>query len=74
MLISIQLQKEIKKVEQTKEKEHVASFQVGERVTIMSGLFAGRVGYLHEINDSGKAKVMVGPISVNVDAKDLKGN
>ena len=70
----IQLQKEIKKVEKTKEKEHVASFQVGERVTIMSGLFAGRVGYLQEINDSGKAKVMVGPIAVNVDAKDLKGN
>lgn len=70
----IQLQKEIKKVEKTKEKEHVASFQVGERVTIMSGLFSGRVGYLHEINDSGKAKVMVGPIAVNVDAKDLRGN
>ena len=70
----IELLKEIKKVEKTKKQVHAASFQVGERVTILSGLFSGRVGYLQEINDSGKAKVMVGPTAVNVEAKDLKAN
>jgi hypothetical protein len=70
----IEVLKAIKEVEKTKKQAHVATFQVGERVTILSGLFSGRMGYLQEINDSGKAKVMVGPIAVNVEAKDLKAN
>jgi hypothetical protein len=47
-------------------------FEAGDRVTILSGLFAGRGGYLGEIDSKGKAKVMVGPVGVNVDLKDLK--
>lgn len=47
-------------------------FEPGDRVTILSGLFAGRGGYLGEIDGKGKAKVMVGPVGVNVDLKDLK--
>jgi hypothetical protein len=37
-------------------------------------LFAGRSGYLAEIDQKGRAKVMVGPVSVNVDVKDLKSS
>ncbi|MBI2375744.1 MAG: hypothetical protein HYV07_17240 [Deltaproteobacteria bacterium] len=44
---------------------------VGERVTILTGLFNGRVGQLAELDGKGRAKVMVGPISVTVEAKDL---
>ena len=40
----------------------------------MSGLFAGRSGYLAELDAKGRAKVMVGPVSVSVDAKDLKSS
>lgn len=47
------------------------SFSAGDRVVMMSGLFAGRAGYIAEIN-KGKAKVMVGPVSVSVDVDDLK--
>ena len=70
----IELLKNLKADEKNKQEAHLAAFQVGDRVTILSGLFSGRMGYLHEINDSGKAKVMVGPIAVNVEAKDLKPN
>jgi hypothetical protein len=51
-----------------------AAFEPGDRVTILSGLFAGRSGYLAEIDGKGRAKVMVGPVSVSVDAKDLKAS
>ncbi len=44
----------------------------GARVTILTGLFSGRMGYVAEI-ERGKAKVMVGPVAVTVDASDLKG-
>lgn len=64
----------LKADEKLKQVAHVATFQIGDRVNILSGLFSGRMGYLQELNDSGKAKVMVGPIAVNVDAKDLKAN
>ncbi len=50
------------------------AYEPGDRVTILSGLFSGRAGYLAEIDSKGKAKVMVGPVSVTVDAKDLKGS
>lgn len=49
-------------------------FEPGDRVTILSGLFAGRSGYLAELDPKGRAKVMVGPVSVTVDAKDLKAS
>jgi hypothetical protein len=50
-----------------------AIFSTGDRVTMLAGLFAGRAGYVAEIDaDRGKAKVMVGPVSVSVDLSDLK--
>lgn len=68
--LGVTLAKEKKKA---KEKEQAAlpEIQPGARVIILSGLFAGRPGYLAEI-EKGKAKVMVGPVSVTVDAKDIK--
>lgn len=54
------------------EKKRPALFEPGDRVTILSGLFAGRSGYLAELDSKGRAKVMVGPVSVTVDAKDIK--
>lgn len=44
----------------------------GTRVTILSGLFAGRTGYFSEVDAKGNAKVMVGPVSVSVPAADIK--
>lgn len=55
-------------------QKHAAPFEPGARVTILSGLFAGRSGYLAEIDAKGRAKVMVGPVGVSVDAKDLKAS
>lgn len=56
------------------EREKIAhAFEAGARVTISSGLFAGRAGYVTEIDGKGKAKVMVGAVSFSVDVKDLRG-
>ncbi|MBX2812332.1 MAG: hypothetical protein KTR25_11005 [Myxococcales bacterium] len=44
----------------------------GTRVTILSGLFAGRAGYVAELDGKGQAKVMVGPVSVSVSIQDVK--
>lgn len=54
------------------ERQKRVAFEAGDRVTILSGLFSGRSGYLAELDTKGRAKVMVGPVSVSVDAKDLK--
>ena len=59
------------KQKQAKKPAQVASIAAGSRVTILSGLFSGRAGYVSEV-ERGKAKVMVGPVAVTVDAKDLK--
>lgn len=62
----------VEKKKKEKKKAEVAALQPGTRVVILSGLFSGRAGYLHEIDNKGRAKVMVGPVSVTVDVKDLK--
>jgi hypothetical protein len=59
-----------KKVEAT--KKEAKGLEVGTRVTILSGLFSGRAGYVQELDHKGKAKVMVGPVTVTVDRDDLK--
>lgn len=59
-----------KKVEAT--KKEAAGFEAGTRVTILSGLFAGRAGYVQELDHKGKVKVMVGPVTITVDRDDLK--
>ncbi len=61
----------IKKTAEVRQKKAVA-FAPGDRVTILAGLFAGRAGYVAEIDAKGKAKVMVGPVSLSLEAKDLK--
>jgi hypothetical protein len=68
------LKAEAKKEQAAVQEKKRAGFEPGERVTILTGLFAGRSGYLAEIDGKGRAKVMVGPVGVNVDAKDLKAN
>lgn len=68
-----QVKEAIKKVSGDRQKKE-AQFQAGDRVTILSGLFAGRGGYLAEIDAKGRAKVMVGPVSVTVEVKDLKAS
>ncbi|MEM9111971.1 MAG: hypothetical protein AAGD10_00290 [Myxococcota bacterium] len=49
-----------------------AQMKPGDRVTILSGLFSGRAGYLSEVDAKGRAKVMVGPVSVTVPVGDLR--
>lgn len=65
--------KEAIQVEKKKIEERKVSFEAGDRVTILSGLFAGRGGYVSEVA-KGKVKVMIGPVAVTVDIKDLKPN
>lgn len=64
--------KETLKKTAEEQKKKALPFQAGDRVTILSGLFSGRGGYLAEIDSKGRAKVMVGPVSVTVEVKDLK--
>lgn len=61
----------IKKTTEERQKKALV-FQPGDRVTILAGLFAGRAGYVAEVDAKGKAKVMVGPVSLSLEAKDLK--
>lgn len=58
--------------EKEAQRDRVQSFQPGAQVAILSGLFAGRTGYFSELEGKGKAKVMVGPVSISVDLKDLR--
>ena len=67
--VKVEIKRQKKK--QAQKQDEAAAIGVGARVTILSGLFSGRAGYVAEI-ERGKAKVMVGPVSVTVDAKDLK--
>ncbi|MBK8010846.1 MAG: hypothetical protein IPK13_05820 [Deltaproteobacteria bacterium] len=68
----MQVKDAIQKEVAVEKKRKTTTFDPGERVTIMSGLFAGRAGYIGEVDGKGKAKVMVGPVSVSVDVKDLR--
>jgi hypothetical protein len=68
--LGVTLAQEKKKAKE-KEQATLPEIQPGSRVIILSGLFQGRPGYLAEI-EKGKAKVMVGPVSVTVDAKDIR--
>ncbi|MEL6186607.1 MAG: hypothetical protein AAFU79_18465, partial [Myxococcota bacterium] len=75
----VAVEKTVKKAEKKLKKggsgssdSKVPSLEPGSRVTILSGLFAGRGGYLAEIDGKGQAKVMVGPVSVTVPATDVK--
>ncbi|HJL40888.1 MAG TPA: hypothetical protein RMG48_06255 [Myxococcales bacterium LLY-WYZ-16_1] len=60
-------------VAEDEKKETHSELGPGDRVTILSGLFAGRAGYLSEVDAKGRAKVMVGPVSVSVAVDELKG-
>ncbi|MCB9655259.1 MAG: hypothetical protein H6729_14150 [Deltaproteobacteria bacterium] len=68
----MQVKDAIQKEVAVEKKRKTTTFDPGARVTIMSGLFAGRAGYIGEVDAKGKAKVMVGPVSVSVDVKDLR--
>ncbi len=65
-----EVEKVVQEAVTRQEKESV--LEPGARVVMLAGLFAGRAGYIAEIDAKGKAKVMVGPVNVTVDAKDLK--
>lgn len=69
---SRQVKTAVAKEKEDRQKQRQVVFEPGDRVTILSGLFAGRNGYLAELDGKGRAKVMIGPVSVSVDAKDLK--
>lgn len=67
-----QVRDRVEKQKKAKKQAEAAALQPGTRVTILSGLFSGRAGYLQDIDNKGRAKVMVGPVSVTIDLKDLK--
>ena len=67
-----QVRDQVEKRKKAKKKAETAALQPGSRVTILAGLFSGRAGYLQEIDNKGRAKVMVGPVSVTLDLKDIK--
>lgn len=66
------VEKAANKIKKASGGGQASTLQPGARVTILSGLFAGRGGYLAEIDGKGQAKVMVGPVSVTVPATDVK--
>ena len=67
------LQVALKKNADEKTKATAEKFKKGDRVTILSGFFAGQGGFLLELDPgTGKAKIAVGPASLSVDLKDLK--
>lgn len=67
------LQLTLKKSADEKTKATAEKFKKGDRVTILSGFFAGQGGFLLELDPTtGKAKIAVGPASLSVDVKDLK--
>ena len=68
--VKVEIQRQKKKKAKAPPPE-AAKLSAGARVTILSGLFSGRAGYVAEI-ERGKAKVMVGPVAVTIDAKDIK--
>lgn len=59
--------------QRAKEKVEAAppALSAGARVQILGGLFAGRAGYLSEL-DRDKAKVMVGPVAVTVALDEIR--
>lgn len=70
----IGVEKAVAKAEKKIEKAKGGAVELapGARVTILSGLFAGRSGYLAEPDGKGNVKVMVGPVSVSVPTGDIK--
>lgn len=63
----------LKKDQEQKTKAVAERFKKGDRVTILSGFFAGQGGFVVELDSAaGKAKLAVGPASLTVDVKDLK--
>lgn len=63
----------LEKVQEEKTKAAAERFKKGDRVTILSGFFAGQGGFVVELDPAtGKAKLAVGPASLTVDVKDLK--
>lgn len=61
------VQKKVEAVEKA-----TGGLEPGMRVTILGGLFAGRAGYVSEVDHKGKAKVMVGPVTITVESHELK--
>lgn len=63
----------LEKVQEEKTKAAAERFKKGDRVTILSGFFAGQGGFVVELDPgTGKVKLAVGPASLTVDVKDLK--
>ena len=69
--VKVEIKRQKKK--QAKQPKESVALTAGARVTILSGLFSGRAGYVSEV-ERGKVKVMVGPVAVTVDAKDIKAS
>ena len=67
-----QVRDRVEKQKKAKKEAEASALQPGTRVVILSGLFSGRAGYLQDVDNKGRAKVMVGPVSVTIDLKDLK--
>ena len=72
--VTLQVKKEVQKAEKKAKAQALGRkpLEPGAAVTILGGLFAGRGGYLSELDSKGNAKVMVGPISVSVPVDEIK--
>lgn len=68
----VAVEEALAKTERRRKKPAPASMAPGSRVMIHSGLFKGREGYFAETDGKGRAKVMVGPVSVSVPESDLE--
>ncbi len=66
----IQVGEQLQKVK-AEQRKNATDFKVGDKVRVMAGLFAGKVGNVQSIDTKQHVKVQVGPLAVNVPAQDL---
>lgn len=66
----IEAQKQLQEEKQQKRRQ-ATSFNAGDRVRIISGLFSGKIGVVQETDTKAQVKVRVGKMSVVVSGTDL---
>lgn len=60
-----------KAIKEAKAEKQRGGFKKGDQVRILAGLWSGRNGLIEEVDKKGSLKVLVGLVSVRVDASDV---
>ncbi|MBI5494138.1 MAG: hypothetical protein HY904_03870 [Deltaproteobacteria bacterium] len=62
----------VKQAKQQREESRKADFQPGMKVRILAGMWNGKVGVVESLDKKGGVKVMVGAVSVKIEARDAQ--